>query len=251
MGTMGYSRIKKFGRNLSSNMARAGAGFASRLRTPFHVVLVGLNGSGKTTILLQLRFGRYSNTTPTVAFNCEKLWYGGASWSIWDVGGAERLRPLWRPYTRDTDALIFVVDGCSNSDRLDETRVELQRLLKQQAVRCSVMGRNKPPLLLLANKQDLPSAKSLDVLTHALGMQDLPPSQPWVAASCCAVTGEGLEPAMLSLKKLLVSCRQKHKSRFVRWLNWCSFVLNRTITGKSSAPFSLGGDNLKRYFDQR
>lgn len=214
MGSIGgVSRIKKLGRNLGHNVARAGAGVAARLRPAFHVVLVGLDSSGKTTTLLRLRYGRYINTTPTVAFNCEKVRCGGGSWLVWDVGGTERLRPLWRPYTRATDALVFVVDACSGADRLDEARVELQRLVKQQASQCSLLGRSKPPLLLLANKQDLPAAKALNVLTHALGLQDLPESQPWVAASACAVTGEGLDPAMTSLRKLLISHRQKHKAR--------------------------------------
>ena len=211
MGSLGVSRIKKFGRNLSNNVARAGAGVAARLRAPFHVVLVGLDGSGKTTVLLRLRYGRYINTTPTVAFNCEKVRSGGGSWLVWDVGGAERLRPLWRPYTRATDALIFVVDACSSTDRLEEARVELQRLLKQQAVQCNVLGRSKPPLLMLANKQDLPSAKTKDVLAHALGLNDLPKEQLWYAASACAVTGEGLVEAMNSLRKMLLCHRQKHR----------------------------------------
>lgn len=213
MGSIGVSRIKKLGRNLGYNVVRAGAGVAARLRPAFHVVLVGLDASGKTTTLMRLRYGRYVNTTPTVAFNCEKVRSGGGSWLVWDVGGADRLRPLWRPYTRATDALIFVVDACSGTDRLDEARVELQRLIKQQTSQCSALGRLRPPLLVLANKQDLPAAKSLNVLTHALGLHDLSEGQPWVAAAACAVTGEGLEQAMASLRKLLMSHRQKHKSK--------------------------------------
>ncbi|KAF2353226.1 Small GTP-binding protein domain [Trinorchestia longiramus] len=213
MGSMGVSRIKKIGRSLGSNVARASAGVAARLRAPIHVVLVGLDGSGKTTILLRLRYGRYVNTTPTVAFNCEKVRSGGSSWLVWDVGGSERLRPLWRPYTRATDALIFVVDACSSADRLEEARLELQRLLKQQAAQCGVLGINKPPLLLLANKQDLPAAKSLNVLTHMLGLDDIADQHPWMAASACAVTGEGLDQALISLRKLLLASRQKSRQR--------------------------------------
>ena len=80
------------------------------------MVTIGLDSSGKTTVLYRLKFDQYVNTVPTIGFNCEKV-KGSTGRSknltflIWDVGGQETLRPLWRPYTRATDAIIFVVDS--------------------------------------------------------------------------------------------------------------------------------------------
>ncbi|RXG52030.1 ADP-ribosylation factor-like protein 4C [Armadillidium vulgare] len=81
-----------------------------------HVVLLGLDGSGKTTILMRLKFGCQVSTVPTIGFNHEKVWGGGFRWSAWDVGGGEKLRPLWVMYARATDGIVFVVDASSNND---------------------------------------------------------------------------------------------------------------------------------------
>ena len=39
----------------------------------YHCVMIGLDGSGKTTILFRLKYGQYTNTVPTIGFNCEKV----------------------------------------------------------------------------------------------------------------------------------------------------------------------------------
>ena len=45
-------------------------------------------------------------------FNVEKVQYKNVVFTVWDVGGQEKLRPLWRHYFNNTDALIYVVDCC-------------------------------------------------------------------------------------------------------------------------------------------
>ena len=82
-----------------------------------------------------------------------KVRSAGLSWLVWDVGGAERVRPLWRSYTRATNALVFVVDSSSSDDRLEEARTELANLTKGLAQECCMAQRPRPPLLVLANKQ--------------------------------------------------------------------------------------------------
>ncbi|KAA0192443.1 hypothetical protein HAZT_HAZT007909 [Hyalella azteca] len=183
-------------------------GLTALVQPAAHVVLVGLEGAGKTTALLRLRYSQYVEASPTVAFNTEKVRVGGGSWLIWDVGGAERLRPLWRPYTRACDALIFVVDSCSDAERLEEARLELHRLVKQQANQCTTLHRPKPPILVIANKQDLPGSRLPNFLSVALGLPDLPESQPWAIAPACSVTGEGLEEAMSVLHHLVTKVRR-------------------------------------------
>ncbi|XP_045107048.1 ADP-ribosylation factor-like protein 4C [Portunus trituberculatus] len=194
--------------------ARAGlAGLAWLMADPPQLVLVGLDSSGKTTALLRLKYGRYVNTVPTVGFNCERLRSGGCSWVAWDVGGTERVRPLWRAYTRGADAVLFVVDSSSAADRLEEARHELHVLVRRQATQSAALRRSRPPVLVLANKQDLPSARSPDDMIDALGLADLPPCQPWALAPACAVTGEGLPEAMTDLRRLFIKARRTNPSR--------------------------------------
>ena len=61
----------------------------------FHIVMIGLDGAGKTTALYRLKFDHYMNTVPTVGFNCERVKgtvgrSRGLTFLIWDVGGQER-----------------------------------------------------------------------------------------------------------------------------------------------------------------
>jgi ADP-ribosylation factor protein 1 len=67
---------------------------------------------------------------------------------VWDVGGQDKIRPLWRHYFQNTQGIIFVVDS-NDRDRIVEAREELQRMLNEDELRDAI-------LLVFANKQDLP-----------------------------------------------------------------------------------------------
>jgi ADP-ribosylation factor-like protein 2 len=74
--------------------------------------------------------------------------------NIWDVGGQKTLRPYWRNYYEKTDGLIWVVDSADLA-RLEDCKKELHSLLQEERLFGST-------LLILANKQDIPSALSLE-----------------------------------------------------------------------------------------
>lgn len=71
---------------------------------------------------------------------------------MWDVGGQDKIRPLWRHYFQNTQGIIFVVDS-NDRDRIVEAREELQRMLNEDELRDA-------NLLVFANKQDLPVSDS-------------------------------------------------------------------------------------------
>ena len=100
---------------------------------------------------------------------------------MWDVGGQDKLRPLWRSYTRCTDGIIFVVDS-TKVDRLEEAKLELLKI-------CKTHKQSQIPVLILANKQDLPVAIDADKVEASLGLKELGPSAPWHLQATCAVTG--------------------------------------------------------------
>ncbi|KAH8292626.1 hypothetical protein KR054_012131 [Drosophila jambulina] len=135
-----------------------------------HVVMLGLDSAGKTTALYRLKFDQYLNTVPTIGFNCEKVQGNigkakGVHFLVWDVGGQEKLRPLWRSYTRCTDGILFVIDSV-DTERMEEAKMELMRTAKcpdNQGV----------PVLILANKQDLPNACGAKELEKLLGLNEL------------------------------------------------------------------------------
>ena len=109
------------------------------------IVMVGLDAAGKTTVLYKLKLGERVVTVPTIGFNVETLEYKNINFTVWDIGGQDKIRPLWRYYYQNTQAIIFVVD-CNDRDRLTEARDELHRMLCEDALRDAI-------LLVLANKQ--------------------------------------------------------------------------------------------------
>ncbi|RMX68338.1 hypothetical protein DD238_004445 [Peronospora effusa] len=147
------------------------------------ILMVGLDAAGKTTILYKLKLGEVVTTIPTIGFNVETVEYKNISFTVWDVGGQDKIRPLWRHYYQNTQGLIFVVDS-NDRDRVDAARDELHRMLNEDELRDSV-------LLVFANKQDLPNAMSAAEMTDKLGLHGLRHRQ-WFIQACCATTGDGL-----------------------------------------------------------
>ncbi|KAL7428629.1 hypothetical protein ACHAXM_002683 [Skeletonema potamos] len=161
------------------------------------ILMVGLDAAGKTTILYKLKLGEVVTTIPTIGFNVETVEYKNISFTVWDVGGQDKIRPLWRHYYQNTQGLIFVVDS-NDSDRIDAARDEMHRMLNEDELRDAV-------LLVFANKQDLPNAMSAAEMTDKLGLHGLRPSyRQWYIQACCATTGDGLYEGLDWLSATLV-----------------------------------------------
>ncbi len=122
------------------------------------------------------------------------------------MGGQEKLRPLWRSYIRHTDAILFVVDS-TDTERFEEAKLELSNLL-----RCPDMP-STVPVMLLANKQDLPDAASESEIENCIGIRDLGPNHSTQTLSCCAVTGEGLEEIFEIVHELVVKSKKLDKGK--------------------------------------
>ncbi|XP_067880853.1 ADP-ribosylation factor 1-like 2 isoform X1 [Heterodontus francisci] len=110
------------------------------------ILMVGLDAAGKTTILYKLKLGEIVTTIPTIGFNVETVEYKNISFTVWDVGGQDKIRPLWRHYFQNTQGLIFVVDS-NDRERVTEAREELMRMLTEDELKDAV-------LLVFANKQE-------------------------------------------------------------------------------------------------
>ena len=70
--------------------------------------MLGLDNSGKTTILKKLSEEDISHIMPTQGFNIKSLMHEGFKLNVWDIGGQKSIRPYWRNYFDQTDALVYV-----------------------------------------------------------------------------------------------------------------------------------------------
>jgi len=156
--------------------------------------MVGLDAAGKTTILYKLKLGEIVTTIPTIGFNVETVEFKNISFTVWDVGGQDKIRPLWRHYFQNTQGLIFVVDS-NDRERVAESAEELSKMLLEDELKDAV-------LLVFANKQDLPNALSVSELTDKLGLHALR-NKTWHIESTCATQGTGLYEGLDWLSKEL------------------------------------------------
>ena len=162
---------------------------------PTRILLLGLDAAGKTSVLYKLKLDELVTTIPTIGFNVEELNYKNLSMTMWDVGGQDKIRRLWSHYYENSDAIMYVIDS-NDKDRLSEARDELHKMLDEDQLR-------NASLLVLCNKQDLPSAMSPSAVSEGLGLRAL--RRDWYIQACSAVSGdgifEGLEWLSQTLKK--------------------------------------------------
>jgi GTPase SAR1 family protein len=137
------------------------------------VLLLGLDSAGKSTLLQRLKDDTSSEPLmPTIGYDVEEFEHGDVVYSLYDVGGQRQSRLKWRESLgsgvawsqtgEGVGGVIFVVDA-ANPARWPEAREELHHLLHDQQL---LVG--GAPVLILANKMDLPEAKSVDAMVEAL-----------------------------------------------------------------------------------
>ncbi|KAK4436150.1 ADP-ribosylation factor 1 [Sesamum alatum] len=147
------------------------------------VVMLGLDAAGKTTILYKLHIGEVLSTVPTIGFNVEKVQYKNVIFTVWDVGGQEKLRPLWRHYFSNTDGLIYVVDSLDR-ERIGRAKEEFQSIIQDPFMLNAV-------ILVFANKQDMRGAMTPTEVCQGLGLYDLR-NRKWHIQGSSATRGDGL-----------------------------------------------------------
>eukprot|EP01061_Rhynchopus_euleeides_P047139 TRINITY_DN92_c0_g2_i1.p1 TRINITY_DN92_c0_g2~~TRINITY_DN92_c0_g2_i1.p1 ORF type:complete len:184 (+),score=96.58 TRINITY_DN92_c0_g2_i1:85-636(+) len=151
------------------------------------LLMVGLDAAGKTTVLYKLKLGDLITSVPTIGFNVETVEYKNLKFTMWDIGGQDKLRRLWSYYFEGTDGIIFVVDS-NDRDRMELARSEIEKLTTDDAL-------SGASLLVLANKQDLPRAMSPAELVDSLGLRSMK-MRDWHIQGTCAATGEGLHEGL-------------------------------------------------------
>lgn len=165
------------------------------------------------------RAGRLQNeseediqTIPTIGFNVETLQYKNIKFQVWDLGGQTSIRPYWRCYYPNTDAIIFVVDS-ADTERLNIAKQELSAMLEVTCTTCVYVcwrhGKRLVTnvcehmsleqeeelrdtiLVVFANKQDQPRALKADQVSEGLGLTEIR-SRQWSIHETSALQGKGL-----------------------------------------------------------
>ncbi|KAI9165466.1 hypothetical protein LWI28_014727 [Acer negundo] len=121
------------------------------------ILMVGLDNSGKTTIVLKINGEDTSVISPTLGFNIKTITYQKYTLNIW----------------------------ISDLRRLDDCKMELDNLLKEERL-------SGASLLIFANKQDIKGALTPAEIAKVLNLEAMDKTRHWKIAGCSAYTGEGL-----------------------------------------------------------
>jgi len=166
------------------------------------IIILGLDNAGKTTTMNQFKaiFGQKAmdldKITPTIGFNVAKVEIDKIAATIWDLGGQTTLRTIWKNYFPEVEGILYVVDSCDR-DRFLEANDELDNVLAHPDMRKCV------PLLILANKQDLPQASPVEEVSKVF----------------CSSSSEGSSRTSRPFQLLPCSAlKQTNLAHGIRWL---------------------------------
>ena len=148
------------------------------------ILTLGLDNSGKTTIIKSFLSQDPTSTSPTLGFTINTLKYKSNTINFWDIGGQTTIRSYWRNYFEETDGVIWVVDS-SDKLRLNDCKDELHNLLKQEKLAGAT-------LLVYCNKQDINGALSVEEIKNVLELENIT-TRHWIIMPCCGLNGNGLE----------------------------------------------------------
>ncbi|KIM60831.1 hypothetical protein SCLCIDRAFT_1216548 [Scleroderma citrinum Foug A] len=147
------------------------------------ILFLGLDNAGKTTILKKINGEDITSISPTLGFNIKTFVHRSYTLNIWDVGGQRTLRPYWRNYFEQTDAIVWVVDS-SDRVRIRDCKAELHNLLQEDRL-------TGASLLVFANKQDIHGSMTEKEIRDLLDLPGIK-SHHWKIWPCSAVTGQNL-----------------------------------------------------------
>ena len=173
----------------------------------YRILMVGLDNSGKTSILYRLKIGDFINTKITLGFNLEEIKYKGLNLSLWDIGGnnifyENKVRQLWKHYYQNTDGIIFVIDS-NDTERFEQDKEALSLLIFNDEF-------INIPLLVFANKQDLPNAYLPNKIINILDMKKIKDNK-WLIQGSSALNGQGINEGFSWLCKELINKKKSFK----------------------------------------
>lgn len=166
--------------------------YSERKKHKVKITWLGLDNAGKSTFIHYILTGSYESDIPrTMGLNVDKFVFQedkNLEIISWDLGGQKHYRSaLWFKYMQNTSGIVFVVDS-ADTKRLPEAKTELWKYVLE-------IKDISPPLLVIANKQDLDQAYELGQIATELGLNQLK-RQSFSIMPCSAITGLNVMVAM-------------------------------------------------------
>ena len=128
------------------------------------ILVFGLFLAGKTTIIRCRRKSVSKTIFPTISVDISRVLVNNVSLLTYDVPGQSKFKDLWKPYLKDQDGLIFVLD-VHDELKFPDARALLHEIAGKPEL-------SELPLLIMFNKVDL-GEPNIDDLVDAMGVNRL------------------------------------------------------------------------------
>ncbi|XP_029473234.1 ADP-ribosylation factor-like protein 14 [Rhinatrema bivittatum] len=189
------------------------------------ILMLGLDAAGKSTLLYKFKFRESFTTIPTIGFNVEMIETDkDVALTVWDVGGQQKMRTLWCYYFENTDGLVYVVDSMDKK-HLEDSKKEFELIIKNELIK-------NVPVVVLANKQDLPGALNAEEITRKLNMRRHCSDRDWFVQPCCALTGQGLAEGLGKVAEFAKNFKKSKEDTFL--------ISKQSVRLKNSRPVEHG-----------
>ena len=163
--------------------------------------MLGLDYSGKTTILNNIKNKESVRTIYNIGYYIETLFYMGLIKIVsWNLGGDSGMRKLFKKYYPNTDGIILVIDS-NDKERFDDAIECFQKILEEDELK-------NCPILIMANKQDMNETLSTDEI--ALFLRDEKYNdRKWCIIKTSGINGQGLEESMQWMASAIGAIKEK------------------------------------------
>lgn len=168
--------------------------FSQLFRRPakrYRILMIGLDYAGKTTILNQLNLGEIRTIIPAIGSYLEQVESREYEIFAWDVGGSDMLNDPYLQYRQNISGIIFVVDShdierLTPNGRRSSAYEEIRKVLNMTELK-------ECPLLIYANKQDLPESRPVQEISELLNIDELKATNRVHIQGCNALERRGLQ----------------------------------------------------------
>lgn len=126
----------------------------------YKVLILGLEGSGKTNVFDRLKSNEVFVRHPTIGFNAEQIKLDNMMVTLWDFGGHEKIMNLWERYFEETDLVLLVIDS-TDPNNFDRFKTVLEMLRSKLSQVC---------IIIILNKIDLKESLSLDEIVKGTNL---------------------------------------------------------------------------------
>ena len=174
------------------------------------VAWIGLDFSGKTTLIKRITQGKFDDESKrTLGLNVDIFNSENVKFLCWDIGGQPVFRDaLWESYIAGSTGIIFVIDS-ADEHRFEEARIEIRKwVLDNKNI-------ENIPILILANKQDLPEAHTAGFIARKLGLHKVT-SNSFAILPCSALSGFNLDKSIGWLRQRIKDKINHPQSKFTQ-----------------------------------